>query len=59
MKEKFKSGDIPLPDFWGGYRVVPEKFEFWQGGENRLHDRLSYQRNSQDPAQWIRQRLSP
>ncbi len=42
MKEKFKQGAIPLPDFWGGYRVIPERFEFWQGGANRLHDRFEY-----------------
>lgn len=42
MKEKFSQGEIPLPDFWGGYRVVPEEIQFWQGGENRLHDRFQY-----------------
>jgi len=42
MKEKFAQGDIPLPDFWGGYRVVPDEMQFWQGGENRLHDRFQY-----------------
>ena len=38
MKKKFASGEIPLPEFWGGYRVVPESIEFWQGRESRLHD---------------------
>ncbi|MEZ5530654.1 MAG: pyridoxamine 5'-phosphate oxidase [Porticoccaceae bacterium] len=42
MKEKFAAGEVPVPDFWGGYRVVPREFEFWQGGENRLHDRFQY-----------------
>ena len=56
MKEKFAHGDIPLPDFWGGYRVVPEKFEFWQGGKDRLHDRLQYRRQGDD---WTRERLAP
>lgn len=42
IKEKFRGGEIPLPDFWGGYRVEPDEFEFWQGGEHRLHDRFQY-----------------
>ncbi len=56
MKEKFAKGDIPLPDFWGGYLVVPSEFEFWQGGENRLHDRFQYLR---DGSGWAISRLSP
>ena len=47
---------VPLPDFWGGYRVVPETVEFWQGRENRLHDRLRYQREG---AAWRVERLAP
>ncbi|SMM98528.1 Pyridoxamine 5'-phosphate oxidase [uncultured Candidatus Thioglobus sp.] len=42
MKEKFSKGEVPLPDFWGGYRVIPKTVEFWQGRENRLHDRFIY-----------------
>jgi pyridoxamine 5'-phosphate oxidase len=58
MKNKFKQGEIPLPDFWGGYRVIPEKIEFWQGRVNRLHDRFEYLRES--PADdWKVQRLAP
>lgn len=43
LKEQFKEGDISFPKFWGGYRVVPEYFEFWQGGKDRIHDRIIYQ----------------
>lgn len=57
MKRKFKDGKIPLPDFWGGYRVVPERIEFWQGGENRLHDRFLYEKD--DKGEWIINRLAP
>ena len=48
--------DVPRPAGWGGFRVVPDAFEFWQGRENRLHDRLSYVR---DAGLWRRQRLAP
>jgi len=57
VKEKFAEGEIPLPDFWGGFRVVPEEIEFWQGGEMRLHDRFSYSRSEDDS--WDIGRLSP
>ncbi len=56
MKAKFHSGEIPLPDFWGGYRVVPEKIEFWQGGAARIHDRFEYQRVGDA---WSIERLQP
>ena len=56
IKSKFVQGDIPLPDFWGGYRVVPTVVEFWQGRENRLHDRFEYQRREDE---WQISRLSP
>jgi pyridoxamine 5'-phosphate oxidase len=49
--------EIPVPDFWGGYCVVPEVIEFWQGRTNRLHDRLRYRRNGEDA--WLLERLSP
>ena len=56
LKEKFSNGGVPLPDFWGGYRVVPTEIEFWQGGQKRLHDRFRYQLNG---SQWEISRLSP
>lgn len=54
--EKFKDGKIPLPPFWGGFRIIPEKFEFWQGRESRLHDRLVYRKINE---MWKIERLSP
>jgi pyridoxamine 5'-phosphate oxidase len=55
-EKKFENKKIPLPPFWGGYRVVPDKFEFWQGRVNRLHDRILYEKSSND---WIIKRLAP
>lgn len=57
LKEKFGKGEIPVPDFWGGYRVMPERIEFWQGGEHRLHDRFLYSRQSADG--WAIEQLQP
>ncbi|MFM7601230.1 MAG: pyridoxamine 5'-phosphate oxidase [Pseudanabaena sp.] len=57
VKQKFLDGEIPLPDFWGGYRVVPTSFEFWQGCTNRLHDRFLY--TPEEDQSWQIQRLSP
>jgi len=57
IKRKFKSGEVPLPSFWGGYRVTPESFEFWQGGTHRIHDRFLYSINSDES--WKIDRLSP
>ncbi|HEB28011.1 MAG TPA: pyridoxamine 5'-phosphate oxidase [Porticoccus sp.] len=56
MKQKFNDGGVPLPDFWGGYRVVPTEFEFWQGGETRLHDRFQYLLGNEG---WSVSRLAP
>jgi pyridoxamine 5'-phosphate oxidase len=53
-------GDVPLPDFWGGYRVIPSSVEFWQGRPNRLHDRLRYRRTDPgESGEWVIERLSP
>lgn len=57
MKHKFAKGEIPLPDFWGGFRVKPHQIEFWQGGAARLHDRFEY--NLQHNGNWLIQRLEP
>lgn len=54
--EKLAGGEVPMPEKWGGYRVIPETIEFWQGRENRLHDRFRYVR--QDDA-WEIERLAP
>ena len=56
MKRKFADGEIPLPSFWGGFRVVPSEVEFWQGRENRLHDRFRYTRSGDG---WDIERLAP
>lgn len=57
MKEKFENGEVPLPDFWGGYRIVPRVIEFWQGGGNRLHDRFEYRLEAS--GSWAIRRLAP
>ena len=54
---KYAVGKVPVPDFWGGYRLKPEKIEFWQGRASRLHDRLLY--SLQPDGTWTIQRLSP
>ena len=57
IKQRFSQGDIPLPDFWGGYRIIPHRFEFWQQGDHRLHDRFEY--SQAGDGNWQIQRLSP
>ncbi|MBK8973496.1 MAG: pyridoxamine 5'-phosphate oxidase [Hahellaceae bacterium] len=57
MKRRFKEGEVPLPSFWGGFRVKPSAIEFWQGRANRLHDRLMYRRQPDDA--WTIERLQP
>jgi pyridoxamine 5'-phosphate oxidase len=56
LDERFSGGQVPLPPFWGGYRVVPETVEFWAHRENRLHDRVLYTRSKTG---WERERLAP
>ena len=56
MKARFREGGIPLPEFWGGYRVIPERVEFWQGRPSRLHDRFEYCR---EDGHWQINRLQP
>ena len=57
LAARFAGAPVPLPDFWGGYRVVPETVEFWQGRPGRLHDRLRYERAA--TGAWVIRRLAP
>jgi pyridoxamine 5'-phosphate oxidase len=56
LQKEYEDKNIPLPGFWGGYRVIPSEIEFWQGGANRLHDRFRYLRNE---GGWVIDRLAP
>lgn len=56
VSARFVDGDVPLPPHWGGFRVIPDEIEFWQGRPDRLHDRLRYQR---EQSGWSMSRLSP
>lgn len=57
MRQKFAQGEVPVPNFWGGYRVEANQFEFWQGRSNRLHDRFIYSKTAQGT--WDKQRFQP
>ncbi len=57
LEKRFEGSEIPLPEFWGGYRVIPHQVEFWQGGAHRLHDRFEY--NLQPDGNWTIDRLEP
>ena len=59
LDDQSAEGPLPRPDIWGGYRVVPERIEFWQGGSDRLHDRLRFVRDDAEGGGWIVQRLAP
>lgn len=56
IEERFQDSEIPRPPFWGGFRLIPDKVEFWQGRQDRLHDRLRYRK---DGGLWIVERLAP
>ena len=56
VSKQYEGQEVPLPDYWGGYRLKPARMEFWQGGEHRLHDRLEY---SLADREWKKQRLNP
>lgn len=55
-QERFEGKEVPRPDHWGGYELIPDKIEFWQGRKSRLHDRVFYQKGSNG---WTRKRLAP
>jgi pyridoxamine 5'-phosphate oxidase len=55
-EERFRDGDVPLPPFWGGFRIVPDVVEFWIHRDDRLHDRIRYVRSGDA---WSRERLWP
>lgn len=56
IKSKYPEGKVPLPEFWGGFRIIPEQFEFWQGRPSRLHDRIAYFKEN---GKWKIIRLAP
>ena len=57
VRRTYGNGAVPRPEWWGGYRIVPDEFEFWQGRTSRLHDRLRYLK--QPDGSWHRERLAP
>ena len=56
LRKQYEGKDIPLPPYWGGYRLEPSEFEFWQGGENRLNDRVRFEKKGNE---WARSYISP
>ena len=59
VERRFGDGDVPVPPEWGGYRVRPTTFEFWQGRPGRMHDRLRYRRAADEGGPWVMERLAP
>ena len=59
LAERSSGGPVPRPPTWGGYRVVPDRVEFWQGGADRLHDRLRFRRVDAEGGSWVVERLAP
>jgi pyridoxamine 5'-phosphate oxidase len=59
LAARYPDQPVPRPDYWGGYRLAPDRIEFWQGRANRLHDRLRYRRDDPGAGAWIVERLSP
>jgi pyridoxamine 5'-phosphate oxidase len=56
---RFRDGEVPCPPYWGGYRLVPDEIELWQGQPSRMHDRLRYERDATEASGWRIVRLSP
>ncbi len=56
VKQRLEGQEVPVPDHWGGYRLMPQRMEFWQGGAHRLHDRVEFRRQGDE---WVIQRLNP
>jgi pyridoxamine 5'-phosphate oxidase len=56
LEREYEGREVPLPPFWGGYRLLPDRIELWQHGEDRLHDRFAYEHSG---GSWTRSRLSP
>lgn len=57
VSRRYEGQQVPLPEYWGGFRLKPQRMEFWQGGAHRLHDRVEYLRQTED--EWCKQRLNP
>jgi pyridoxamine 5'-phosphate oxidase len=59
LDDETGEGAVPRPPIWGGYRLIPDRIEFWQGGVDRLHDRLRFRRDDEEGGGWIVERLAP